>query len=103
MLEDIKNNKIDTIDLSRFGKFLEITFFTINVRLISIIDKIDGFKNSELSSSMLVNFKNLINDEYAKDIFRNIKSVYTIKQNRGTMSLVVYYFVINEVKIINIS
>ena len=50
---------------------------------ISIIDKIDSFKNPESSSSMLVNFKNLINDEYARDISRKIKSVYRIKQKKG--------------------
>lgn len=93
MLEDLKNSKIDTIivkDLSRFGRnyvevgrFLEDTFPTMRVRFISIIDKIDSFKNPESSSSMLVNFKNLINDEYARDISRKIKSVYKIKQKKG--------------------
>lgn len=93
MLKDLKNSKIDTIivkDLSRFGRnyvevgrFLEDTFPTMRVRFISIIDKIDSFKNPESSSSMLVNFKNLINDEYARDISRKIKSVYRIKQKKG--------------------
>ena len=93
MLEDLKNSKIDTIivkDLSRFGrnyievgKFLEETFPTMKVRFISIIDNIDSFKNPESSSSMLVNFRNLINDEYARDISRKIKSVYRVKQIKG--------------------
>lgn len=93
MLEDLKNSKIDTIivkDLSRFGrnyievgKFLEETFPTMRVRFISIIDNIDSFKNPESSSSMLVNFRNLINDEYARDISRKIKSVYRVKQTKG--------------------
>ena len=93
MLEDIKNKTIDTIivkDLSRFGRnyievgrFLEETFPTMRVRFISIIDKIDSFKDPDSSSSMLVNFKNLINDEYARDISRKIKSVYKVKQKRG--------------------
>lgn len=93
MLDDLKNNKIDTIivkDLSRFGrnyievgKFLEETFPTMKVRFISIIDNIDSFKNPESSSSMLVNFRNLINDEYARDISRKIKSVYRVKQKKG--------------------
>ena len=93
MIEDIKNKKIDTIivkDLSRFGRnyievgrFLEETFPTMRVRFISIIDKIDSFKDPDSSSSMLVNFKNLINDEYARDISRKIKSVYKVKQKRG--------------------
>ena len=56
LLNDIKNKRIDTIivkDLSRFGrnyievgKFLEETFPTLRVRFISIIDKIDSFKDS---------------------------------------------------------
>ena len=93
MLKDLKKSKIDTIivkDLSRFGRnyvevgrYLEDTFPTMRVRFISIIDKIDSFKNPESSSSMLVNFKNLINDEYARDISRKIKSVYRIKQKKG--------------------
>lgn len=92
MLDDIQKGSINTIivkDLSRFGRnyvevgrFLEDTFPTMRVRFISIIDKIDSFKNPESSSSMLVNFKNLINDEYARDISRKIKSVYRIKQKR---------------------
>jgi hypothetical protein len=32
---------------------------------------------------MLVNFKNLINDEYARDISRKVKSVYKTKQRKG--------------------
>ena len=93
MLEDIQNKRINTIivkDLSRFGrnyievgKFLETTFPTMNIRFISIIDKIDSYQNPESSSSMLVNFKNLINDEYSRDISRKVKSVYTMKQKRG--------------------
>lgn len=93
MLDDIHNKKIDTIivkDLSRFGrnyievgKFLEETFPMMKIRFISIIDKIDSFENPESSSSMLVNFKNLINDEYARDISRKVKSVYKTKQLKG--------------------
>ena len=93
MLEDIKNKKINTIivkDLSRFGrnyievgKFLEDTFPTMRIRFISIIDGIDSYENPDSSSSMLVNFKNLINDEYSRDISRKVKIVYQTKQKKG--------------------
>ena len=93
MLNDIQNKKIDTIivkDLSRFGRnyievgwFLEDTFPTLKIRFISIIDRIDSFKNPESSNSMLVNFKNLINDEYARDISRKTKSSLNTKKKKG--------------------
>ncbi len=93
MLEDIKNKKINTIivkDLSRLGrnyikvgKFLEDTFSTMRIRFISIIDGIDSYKDLDSSSSMLVNLKNLINDEYERDISRKVKIVYQTKQKKG--------------------
>ena len=93
LLNDIKNKRIDTIivkDLSRFGrnyievgKFLEETFPTLRVRFISIIDKIDSFKDSESSSSMLVNFKNLLNDEYCRDISKKTRAALNTRKKKG--------------------
>ena len=55
----------------------------MRIRFISIIDKIDSFKNPESSSSMLVNFKNLINDEYARDISKKTKAALNVRKKKG--------------------
>ncbi len=92
MYKDIKNRKINMIivkDLSRFGrnyievgKYFEEIFPMYNIRFISINDNIDSFKDPASLSSIVVPFKNLINDQYAKDISKKVRSAYkTLAEN----------------------
>ena len=93
MIRDITENKVNTIivkDLSRFGRnhiesdnYLENILPCYNVRFISIIDDIDSLKNPKSVSSITVPLKNLMNDQYAKDISEKVKSTLKIKQLNG--------------------
>ena len=93
MLKDIVEGKVNTIivkDLSRFGRnhiesdnYIENILPGYNVRFISIIDEIDSFKNPKSVSSIEIPLKNLMNDEYARDISEKVKSTLRIKQLNG--------------------
>ena len=93
MLKDIVEGKVNTIivkDLSRFGRnhiesdnYIENILPGYNVRFISIIDEIDSFKNPKSVSSIEIHLKNLMNDEYARDISEKVKSTLRIKQLNG--------------------
>ena len=93
MLKDIVEGKVNTIivkDLSRFGRnhiesdnYIENILPGYNVRLISIIDDIDSFKNPKSVSSIAVPLKNLMNDQYARDISEKVRSTLKIKQLNG--------------------
>ena len=93
MLTDIINEKVNTIvvkDLSRFGrnyieagKYLEQIFPMYNVRFIAINDNIDSFRDPKSINNVIVPFKNLMNDEYARDISNKVKSVYKTKALKG--------------------
>lgn len=89
LVKDIKNNLIDTVivkDLSRLGRdylklgyYLEEFFPLYKVRFISINDDIDSFKGIP----ELTPFKNIMNEWYAKDISKKIRSAYKIKALKG--------------------
>lgn len=92
MIEEIKNGTINCIivkDFSRFGrnfidtsKYIEKIFPMLNVRFIAINDNYDSLKENE-ENSLIVPFKNLINDAYVKDISIKIKSQKNIKMKNG--------------------
>ena len=83
MIIDIEKGKIDTIivkDLSRFGrnyievgKYLEQYFPLYNLRFIAVNDNIDSYKDPDSINNIIVPFKNLMNDEYARDISNKVK------------------------------
>ena len=93
MMMDITKGKIDTIivkDLSRFGRnyietgrYIEEFFPTNNIRFIAINDNIDSYKDPKSIDNVIVPFKNLINDEYARDISNKIRSVLDTKKENG--------------------
>lgn len=55
----------------------------MNVRFISIIENIDSYENPESLDNYIVPIKNLMNDAYAKDISKKIKTVLKIKKVNG--------------------
>ena len=93
LLEDMRNKKFNTIivkDLSRLGRnyievgnYIEQIFPLFNIRFIAINDNIDSFKDPASVNNVIVPFKNLINDEYCRDISNKIRSVLTMKKRRG--------------------
>ena len=93
MIRDIKRGKIDTIivkDLSRFGRnYIEVgryleDFLPINnIRFIAINDNVDSYKEPESINNIIVPFKNLMNDEYSRDISNKVKSILNAKKESG--------------------
>ena len=89
LLEDIENGKIDIVvtkDLSRLGRdyimtgyYTEIYFPEHNVRYISVNDNIDTlYDNNDIAP-----FKNILNDMYAKDLSRKVKSAKRQRMYKG--------------------
>lgn len=93
LLQDMKNKKINCIivkDLSRFARshieadmYFENIFPALNIRFISVIENIDSFENPDSIDNLIVPFKNLLNDAYAKDISKKVKSALLTKRLNG--------------------
>ena len=93
LLVDMKNGKINTVivkDLSRLGRnyievgnYLEEIFPLYNIRFIAINDNIDSYKDPKSVNNIIVPFKNLMNDEYARDISNKVRSVLDTKKSKG--------------------
>ena len=93
LLEDIQKKNINCVivkDLSRLGRnyievgnYIEQIFPLFNIRFIAINDNVDSFKNPTSTNTILVPFKNLINDEYARDTSIKIRSSLNGKKKKG--------------------
>ena len=90
-MEDIKSGKINCIivkDLSRLGrnyiemgKYLEQIFPMMGIRFIAINDNYDNANTeSSDSDSIVVPFKNLLNDSYCRDISIKVRSQLDMKR-----------------------
>ena len=92
MMDDAEQGKIDCIitkDLSRLGRdyimtgyYTEVFFPERNIRYIAIGDGFDTL-NGNSSSNDIAPFKNLLNDLYAKDISKKIRSSLYAKAMNG--------------------
>jgi DNA invertase Pin-like site-specific DNA recombinase len=92
MLKDIKNKKIDAIiikDLSRLGRnyietgnYVEVILPAMGVSVISINENFE-MDSSSYYGSDYVPLKNLLNDMYAKDISKKVRSALIVKKNNG--------------------
>lgn len=90
LLLDIKNKKINLVitkDLSRLGRnngkmsiLLDEYFVKYNVRFIAINDNYDNFNNE---TTELVWLKNGINEMYALDISKKVKSSLKTRKKQG--------------------
>ena len=93
LLEDIAAGKVNCVvvkDLSRFGRnyiesgqYLEVFFKVMDVRFISVIDNIDSHLYPESMNNISVPFKNVMNEEYCRDISIKIKSIFSLKRENG--------------------
>lgn len=91
LLQDIENKTIDMVitkDLSRLGRdyiktgfYLENYFPKNNIRYVAILDGIDTYIDS--TNNDITPFKAIMNDMYAKDISKKIRSVLKEKQKQG--------------------
>ena len=93
LLKDMRNGNINAVivkDLSRLGRnyievgnYIEQIFPLFNIRFIAINDFVDSFKNPASTNTILVPFKNLINDEYARDTSIKIRTSLNGKKKKG--------------------
>ncbi len=93
MIEDLKSRAINCVivkDLSRFGRnyievgqYIEKIFPFMDVRFISVNDTLDSVKNPQAMNNLIVPFKNIINDEYCRDISNKVRSSLDLKRKQG--------------------
>lgn len=91
MIDDILKGKINMVitkDMSRLGRdyigtgeLIEKFFPTYGVRYIAVTDNIDTYLDN--SNNDIAPFKAIMNDMYAKDISKKIKSSLRAKQKDG--------------------
>ena len=91
MIADIEAGKINMVitkDLSRLsrdyigtGEYVEKWFPAHGVRYVALTDAIDTFVDS--ANNDIAPFKAILNDMYAKDISKKIRSVLKEKQKQG--------------------
>ena len=82
MISDVRKGKINLVvvkDLSRFGrdyietgKYIDIVFPSLGCRFIALNDGVDTIRKD---NDMIVIFKNVMNDFYARDTSSKIKAV----------------------------
>ena len=94
MMEEIRAGQVDCVvvkDLSRFGRnyieagnYIERVFPFIGVRFIAINDSYDSTDRNQ-SDSLIIPFKNLINDAYCKDISVKIRTQLEIRRKKGEL------------------
>ena len=92
MMDDIRAGVVNCVivkDLSRFGreyinagKYIDRLFPYYGVRLISINDGIDTVTRSS-SDDLSIMLKNLMNDNYCRDISIKIRSQLQVKRKNG--------------------
>ncbi len=77
-------------DLSRFGrdyietgKYLEEIFPFMGVRFIAVNDNYDSMAERSAADDVVLPFKNLVNDTYAKDISIKVRSSKAVKRRNG--------------------
>ena len=93
MLADLRAGKADCVivkDLSRLGRnyvgvgeYLEKTFPLLGVRFISVSDQVDSFADPRSMDNLVVPFKNIINDEYCRDISNKVRASLDLKRRQG--------------------
>lgn len=93
LLKDIYSSKINTVivkDLSRLGRnyikvgeYVENIFPLMKVRFIAVNDEIDSFLRPESVGNIMFSLKNVINEQYAKDISNKLKASLMMMRKKG--------------------
>lgn len=88
--ESGKINCIIVKDLSRLarnneeaGKLIKVIFPFYKVRFISINDRLDSFANPDSVHRLDISFKNIMNDEYSRDISLKERTASNARRRRG--------------------
>ena len=93
LLEDLKNNQIDSIivkDMSRFsrdyiemGNYLENIFPFMGIRFIAINDAYDSSKERNNGTKIDTQFKSLLYDFYSKELSQKIRGISQELKSQG--------------------
>ena len=93
LIDDIRLKKVDCVivkDLSRFGRnyievgnYLEVLFPMLGVRFIAIIDHIDSYLDPNSVNNISVPIKNIMNENYCRDLSLKVRSAYEARKRRG--------------------
>ena len=93
LLQDMRDGHINmlvTKDLSRLGRnyievgnYIEQIFPLFNIRFVTRAEEIDSFVKPSSVNSIMVPFKNLINDEYCRDISNKIILALNARKKNG--------------------
>lgn len=93
MIDDIEGGRINCVifkDNSRLGrnypelgKLMEEYFPQRHVRVISVLNRLDSYKDAYSYSSAIVSFSNIMNDDYIRQLSIKIKSTFAMKRKRG--------------------
>ena len=87
MMADVRSGLVNCVivkDLSRFGRnYIEQIFPFLGIRFIAVNDNLDSFKNPNEMNTIMVPFKNLINDEYCRNVSNNVRKTLNNKRKEG--------------------
>jgi DNA invertase Pin-like site-specific DNA recombinase len=93
LVEAIKQKTVDCVvvkDFSRLGReyleagnYIEKVFPALGVRFISINDDYDSLYPKGQTDSLIVPFKNLLNEQYSRDTSGKIRSALSVKRQQG--------------------
>ena len=65
------------------GRLMEEYFPQMGVRIISVLNHIDSFRDPQGYCSAIVSFSNIMNDDYIRQLSVKIKSTFALKRERG--------------------
>lgn len=93
MMQKIYDGEIDCVvvkDLSRLGrnhtetgKYITRVFPALGVRFIAVNDRVDTADITSDMDNIIIPFKDLLNDSYARDISMKIRSAVAVKRAAG--------------------
>ena len=102
MMDDIRNKHINCIivkDLSRLGRnyinvgnFIDDILPRYKIRFIAVNDNVDSYLKPDSMNSLEVYFKNLMNESFAKDISKKMRTSLEISKKNGNFIGVVAPF-----------
>lgn len=93
LMDDVRSGAADCVvvkDLSRLGrdyietgKLIEEIFPFMGVRFVAVNDNYDSMGDRSASDDIVLPFKNLVNDSYARDISIKVRSSKATKRKNG--------------------
>ena len=93
LMNEVRSGRINCVivkDLSRFGRnyievgnYLEKIFPFMGIRFISVVDSLDSFANPGQMNTVIVPFKNMLNDAYCQDVSNKVRQSLDNRRRSG--------------------